>query len=137
MGILSVIGLFAGKIFSNVYVIIGIVVAAVIAAFVAYFLWSQSHLASLQAEIGTARQQLTQQQAVITDMQVQNKKVTELTTQYNANVQEIRNRNNELAKLFAKIELSKLAAKDPSAVEKKVNESTKKFFDDVEAISKQ
>lgn len=137
MGIFSIISLFAGKIFSNVYVIIGLVVAAVIAAFVAYFLWSQSHLASLQAEIGTARQQLTQQQAVISDMQVQNKRVTELTTQYNTNVQEIRNRNSELAKLFAKIELSKLAARNPAAVEKKVNEETKKFFDDVEAISKQ
>lgn len=133
---MAIIGMIFGKIFSNVYVWLAILVAAIVAAGFFYFTWSQHELSSLRTEIGTAKQQITQQQAVITDMQVQAKRNAEATAEFNQSVQEIRNKNSELAKLFGKIQLGNAAAKNPSLVEKKVNTETKKFFDDVEAISR-
>jgi type II secretory pathway pseudopilin PulG len=129
----SVATFFAGKPWLWIVALAGLLLGGV----AIYFVWSQDNIADLQKEVAQSRMELAQQRAVITDMQAQAARNAKLAEEFNKNVAVIRDQSSQLVKKLNSIDLSKKAASDPSAVQKKVNEETKKFFDSIDTLTRQ
>lgn len=129
----SFVSFFAGRPWLWIVALAGLFLGSV----ALYFAWSQNDIKNLQKQLAQSQMELAQQRAVITDMQAQAKRNAQLAEEYNRNVAVIRDQSSELVKKLNSIDIAKKASENPSVVQKKVNEETKKFFDSIDTLTRQ
>ena len=112
------------------YLLIG--VAVLVGIFAWYYKDSQNRLKLLMENNAKLEVANETNQKTINTMQEDTKKFTELNTRLQKDLQEAESYTDDLRKKLNNHNLTQLSKQNPSAMEKRINDATKKLFEDIE-----
>lgn len=112
------------------YLLIG--VAVLVGIFAWYYKDSQNRLKLLMENNAKLEVANETNQKTINTMQEDTKKFTELNTRLQKDLQEAESYTDDLRKKLNNHNLTQLSKQNPSAIEKRINDATKKLFEDIE-----
>jgi organic radical activating enzyme len=118
------------------YMLIGLVLAGILGTGVVYFLWSQSRLQDLAAQNATLTQQNEEIKASINALKADIQTVVKNTDAANTALNDIRDTAAKTKAKVMKHDISGDAQKHSKAVEKIINDATRKTIRQIEEESR-
>lgn len=116
----------------KIYLIIASIIGLMLLGFYWYFNWSQNRIALLQANNAKLELAVEEQKKTIETMiafqKKQNEDIKSLQNDLNSTLEY----KNSLEEKLTKHDLEMLARKKPGLIEKRINDATKKVFDEIE-----
>ena len=100
-----------------------------------YYTDTQSRIAQLQENNAQLKIAAEDNQRTIDTLQETAARNQALSDELQAKLNESESRRNKLIEVFGKHDLTRLALKKPGLIETRVNNGTKKAFDDIESIT--
>lgn len=124
------------SLFSNKWVMMAVAIGIFLFGLWAYFTWSQNQIAELNQQLSAQAIQIETQHATIDALKTRMKVVEDANRKFDESVKIIRTQTMELNKLYNQKFLTIQASKKPLEVETRINDATKKLFDELSIISK-
>lgn len=122
---------FLGKF--KIYLIMAGVMALMLGSFYLYFKWSQNEIATLVANNAKLEMAVQEQKRTIEEMVAFQKRQAKDLVDLQKGLNESRAYGNQLEEKLAKHDLEMLARKKPGLIEKRINDATRKVFDQIES----
>lgn len=120
-----------------IYIIAGLAVLALVGAAYFYYTDSQRRMAEFAAQNAQLRQAVetleARQAAILRDQAIVNREQQRLLDA----LDEIREQASELEQIFEEHDLGSLAEARPRLIERRINDATKRIFDELEALSRE
>ena len=119
------------------YLITGGVAAMAFVLYLGYVFVTnmQNQLIELKATNMLLNATLESQKNTIEQIVKDNENINNLNTELQENLQEVELENSRLNRLFREHDLTDLASKKPGLIEQRINDATKKVFDDLESLT--
>ena len=115
------------------YLIIAGIMALIAGGFYVYFKWSQNEIAKLAANNARLEMAVQEQKKTIEEMVTFQRKQAKDLVDLQNDLNESRKYGNQLEEKLTKHDLEMLARKKPGLIEKRINDATKKVFEEIES----
>ena len=117
------------------YFLIGIIVASLVGGAYAYVSWQSSKIEDLTKENITLTLVAENNAETVRKLQDQIIKQTVQNTELRISLNKSEEVREEMLRIFRDHDLTKLATAKPGLIEKRINDGTRKAFDDLESIT--
>jgi hypothetical protein len=117
------------------YLIIGILITTITGGFYAYVSWQSSKIEDLTADNATLKSVSESNAAALKVVQNQIQKQVAENIRLSSALNRSEETREEMLKIFRKHNLTKLATQKPGLIERRINDGTRKAFDDLESIT--
>ncbi len=117
------------------YFLIGIIVASLVGGAYAYVSWQSSKIEDLTKENITLTLVAENNAETVRKLEDQIIKQTVQNTELRISLNKSEEVREEMLRIFRDHDLTKLATAKPGLIEKRINDGTRKAFDDLESIT--
>ncbi len=117
------------------YLIIGIAITAITGGFYAYVSWQSSKIEDLTADNAVLKSVSESNAAALKVVQKQVQRQVAENIRLSSALNRSEETREEMLKIFRKHNLTKLATQKPGLIERRINDGTRKAFDDLESIT--
>ena len=117
------------------YFLIGIIVASLVGGAYAYVSWQSSKIEDLTKENITLTLVAENNAETVRKLEDQIIKQTVQNTELRISLNKSEKVREEMLRIFRDHDLTKLATAKPGLIEKRINDGTRKAFDDLESIT--
>lgn len=117
------------------YLIIGILITTIVGGFYAYVSWQSSKIEDLTRDNAVLKSVSESNAAALKVVQRQVQRQVAENTRLSSALNRSEETREEMLNIFRKHNLTKLATQKPGLIERRINDGTRKAFDDLESIT--
>ena len=117
------------------YFLIGIIVASLVGGAYAYVSWQSSKIEDLTEDNVRLTEVAERNASAVRSMKAQVARQREQNTQLKEALNKSEETREEMLRIFRDHDLTNLATQKPGLIERRINDGTRKAFDDLESIT--
>ena len=117
------------------YLIIGILITTIVGGFYAYVSWQSSKIEDLTRDNAVLKSVSESNAAALKVVQRQVQRQVAENTRLSSALNRSEETREEMLNIFRKHNLTELATQKPGLIERRINDGTRKAFDDLESIT--
>lgn len=117
------------------YLLLGIAIASLVGGAYVYVSWQNSKIEVLTKDNVVLRETAEQNAFALEQLQSRIEDQLRLNRELSQSLEKSENTRQEMLRIFRDHDLTKLATQKPGLIERRINDGTRKAFDDLESVT--
>lgn len=117
------------------YLLLGIAIASLVGGAYVYVSWQNSKIEVLTKDNVVLRETAEQNALALEQLQSRIEDQLRLNRELSQSLEKSENTRQEMLRIFRDHDLTKLATQKPGLIERRINDGTRKAFDDLESVT--